>query len=296
VSKAALLTSALCLTYNTSTATDLASARSFLFAPGSDERKLARALICGADAVIADLEDAVIPAEKPGARKLVRERLADADGVATIVRINGADSPWFEEDVAMTAELAPDAVVLPKASVDSAKLLESHGLPVIAIIETAAAVRTAYEIATRPGVAALLVGALDLGTELGLESRPDGLELHYTRSRLVVDSAAAGIRPPIDAVNVNTRDLAAVEADARLARSLGLRGKACIHPAQVPVVNEVFSPSAEELDWARRVLSSAAEAESEARGAVAIDGRMVDAPVIARAKRILHESERRLPE
>jgi citrate lyase beta subunit len=291
-----LLTSALCLTYNTSTTTDLASARSFLFAPASDERKLARALVSGADAVIADLEDAVIPAEKPAARDRARQLLADAEGVARVVRVNGADSPWFEDDIAMTAQLRPDAVVLPKASVASAKLLEPQGIPVIAIVETAIAVRSAYEIACLPNVTALLVGALDLGTELGLEARADGLELHYTRSRLVVESAAAGIRPPIDAVNVNTRDLAAVEADARLARSLGLRGKACIHPAQVPVVNEVFTPSAEEVAWARRVLASAEAAESEARGAVSLDGLMVDAPVIARAKRILQESERRPPE
>lgn len=246
--------------------------------------------------MIADLEDAVIPAEKPAARDRVRGVLAEAEGVARIVRINGAGSPWFEEDVALTAELRPEAVVLPKASVDSAMQLEQHGLPVIAIVETAHAVRCAYEIARLPRVIALLVGALDLGTELGLESRPDGLELHYTRARLVVESAAAGIRPPIDAVNVNTRDLAAVEAEARLARSLGLRGKACIHPAQVPVVNEVFSPSQKEVDWAHRVLEAAAAAEDQARGAVAIDGLMVDAPVIARAKRILQESERRPPE
>src|SRR5581483_528558 len=110
-------------------------------------------------------------------------------------------------------------------------------------------VRAAYEIASVDAVTALMVGALDLAAELGLEQRSDGLELHYTRSKLVVDSAAAAIRPPIDAVNVNTRDLAAVETGARLARSLGLGAKACIHPAQVPVVNAVFSPSAAEVAW-----------------------------------------------
>jgi citrate lyase subunit beta / citryl-CoA lyase len=222
----------------------------------------------------------------------VRKVLADAEGVARIVRINGAGSPWFEDDFAMAADLAPDAVVLPKASVDSAMLLEPHGIPVIAIVETASAVHAAYEIACLPNVTALLVGALDLGTELGLEAREDGLELHYTRSRLVVESAAAGIRPPIDAVNVNTRDLAAVEADARLARSLGLRGKACIHPAQLETVHGVFAPTEAERAWARRVVEAYEREAGEGRGVFALNGAMVDLPVVERARRILDEAER----
>ena len=186
-----MLTQALCLTYNTSTIATLASARSFLFTPGSDERKLARALDCGADAVIADLEDSVIAAEKASARELARNYLAGApDGVVTLVRLNAAGTPWFEEDLAMATELSPDAVVLPKASVESVESLAPSGLTAIAIVETAAAVRTAYEIASADAVVALLVGALDLGVELRLEPRPDGLELHYTRSKLGVDRPA----------------------------------------------------------------------------------------------------------
>ncbi len=116
----------------------------------------------------------------------------------------------------------------------------------IAIVETALGVRQAYETARLPRVAALVLGAVDLGAELGLEPRADGQEVLYARSQLVVDSAAAGIRSPFDLVHLDTRDDEGLEAEARLARSLGFRGKACIHPAQVEIVNRVFSPTKEE--------------------------------------------------
>src|SRR6202034_4273449 len=109
-----------------------------------------------------------------------------------------------------------------------------------------------------PNVIALLLGGVDLGAARGLQTRDDGLEIHYARSKLVVDSAAAGIRAPIDVVHTAIDDLDGVERQSQLARSLGMRGKACIHPAHVEVINAAFTTSPQELDWARRVLTAAA--------------------------------------
>jgi citrate lyase beta subunit len=209
-----------------------------------------------------------------------------------VVRVNGADTPWFADDVALVAELPLQAVILPKATPDAVAALGPDGPPVIAIVETAAGVRSAYETAAAERVAALLLGAVDLGAELGLEPRPDGLEILHARSQVVIDSAAAGIRPPFDIVHLDVRDDPGLEAECRLARSLGFRGKACIHPAQLDVVHRVFAPTEEELGWARRVVDAYERESGEGRGVFALNGAMVDLPVVERARRILAEAER----
>ncbi len=202
-------------------------------------------------------------------------------------------TPFHDADADAVASLEPDAIVLPKATPDAVDALGPDGPPVIAIVESARGVRLAYEIAARPRVAALQIGAVDLGAETGLEPRADGLELVYVRSKVVFDSVAAGIRPPFDVVHLAIDATDALREECVLARSLGLRGKACIHPAQIAVVNETFTPTASELEWARRVLEANALAEADGRGAFALEGAMIDLPVVDRARRLLAESERR---
>ncbi len=270
-----------------------ATLRSLLFAPGSDERKLARALASQADAVIADLEDAVSPGEKAPARKLAVRLLAGGETrCRRIVRINGTDTPFWEDDLAALAGLDLDAIMLPKASPTSVRALGESGPPVIAIVETAIGLRLAFETASSPRVVALALGAADLGAELRLEPRSDGQEILFARSSLVVDSAAAGLRPPLDVVHLDTRDEAGLEEESLLARSLGFGGKLCIHPAQVAVVNRVFGPSDEQLAWARAAVEAYERGVSEGRGAVALDGEMIDRPVAERARRILETAGR----
>jgi citrate lyase beta subunit len=208
-----------------------------------------------------------------------------------VVRVNGADTGWFRGDVALVRELQPDAIVLPKATPAAVAELPADVPPVIAIVETAQGLRQAYETAADPRVAALALGAVDLGAELGLEPRPDALEILYARSKVVTDSAAAGVRAPFDVVRLDYSDTAALEADCRLARSLGFRGKLCIHPAQIPVVNRVFAPTDEEVAWARRVVEAFERAESEGTGVFGLDGTMVDLPVVERARRVLQEAK-----
>ena len=202
------------------------------------------------------------------------------------MRINGAETEWFEDDLALVAELDLEALILPKSSPEAVALLGQEGVPVIAIVETAQGLRRAYETAASPRVAALIIGAVDLGAELGLEPRPDGLEILHARSRVVVDSAAAGIRPPFDIVHLDIADDAGLEAECAFARSLGFRGKVCIHPQQVPIVNRAFAPSEREVAWAQRVVD---EFEASGAGVLKVNGEMIDLPVVQRARKILEE-------
>lgn len=270
--------------------TQLETIRSLLFVPGSDERKLAKALGSDADAVVVDLEDGVAPGEKDAARALASRVLAEnATACARMVRVNAGSAA----DLEAVLPLRLDALVLPKAEPETLALLPVDGPPVIAIVETARGLRVLFELASDPRVGALFLGAIDLGAELGLEPRADGLELLHARSCLVLDSAAAGIRAPFDGVHADLHDLEGLEREVALARSLGFRGKGCIHPVQVAVVNRGFAPPQEEVEWARRVLAAYEEGLSAGRGVVSLEGEMVDLPVVKRARSVLCEAERR---
>jgi citrate lyase beta subunit len=259
----------------------LEQSRSLLFAPASNEGRLEKALASAADAVVADMEDAVAPREKAHAREVVSSLRP------SIVRVNGAGTRWFEDDLAVVAKLELDALMLPKATPEAVVALGPEGPPVIAVIETALGLRLAFETASHERVVALMLGAADLGAEVGLEPRTDEVELLYPRAKLVFDSAAAGIRPPFDVVHLTIDDVEGLEASARFARSLGFGGKACIHPEQVGVVNRVFAPDDEDLRWAERVVDAFERAERGGEGVTALDGLMVDRPVVERARRIL---------
>jgi citrate lyase beta subunit len=272
---------------------DLQTARSLLFAPGDDERKLVRALSSGADAVIADLEDAVADVAKADARSLSLNLLAQAPpgGSLRLVRVNGHGTTWHDDDLEAVIAAGLDGVVLPKATPEAARAVAVAGLPVVAIVETAAGLRTAYETATCPGVVALMLGAVDLALELRTIPRADAQELLFARSSLVVDSAAAGLRPPIDRVWVDVRDASGLAEDCALARTLGFRGKACIHPGQVAVVADAFGPSDAEVARAHAIVAAYDEAVADGRGVVALDGEMIDVPVVERARELLtHET------
>ena len=268
--------------------TDLSLVRSVLFAPAGEERKLRKALASGADAVVADLEDATPPGERAAARAVVEAVWADGQSRAGRgLRVNAAGSEWFDDDLALSRRLMLDFLMLPKATPEAVEALGADGPPVLAIVETADGLRRAYDMAAAPRVFAVALGSHDLGAELQTTSRADGLELLYARSRLVADSAAARLRAPFDTVFLDFHDPTGLEHEARLARTLGFGGKLCIHPGQLDVVNDVFAPSDAELEWARRVVDAHAAGLREGRGVVALDGRMIDTPVVRRAERLL---------
>lgn len=265
--------------------------RSYLFVPADRPERYAKALGAGADAVIIDLEDAVAPDAKARARDALANWLA-GDGAAPgaaapalAVRINGADTGWFADDVALCAHPAVGAVMLPKAAAAgeiAALAARVPGRALLPLVETAAGIAAARMLAAMPGVARLVFGTVDFQLDLDIDGEGD--ELLAFRSELVLASRLAGLSAPVDGVETAIDDPEALAAATARARRLGFGAKLCIHPRQVEAVNAGFAPSPAALDWARRVLAAA---DAAAGAAVAVDGKMVDAPVIARAKRVL---------
>ena len=268
--------------------------RSILFVPGNRADRFPRALAAGADAVVFDLEDGVEDGRKADARGAIAEWLAatPASRTARFVRVNASGSAWQAEDLVWLASVSGhiEGVVLPKAEssadIERVAALAPAGC-VIPLLETARGIIGAVAIASAPAtIPALLFGAEDFTAELGIPRTLDGEELLLARSQVVLAAAAIGA-DAIDAVFV---DLAAPERlrqDAARARALGFRGKMAIHPDQVATINGVFSPSADEIARARRLIDAADTARRQGEGAFRFEDRMVDAPVIARARRVL---------
>jgi len=253
-------------------------ARSLLFVPASRPDRFANAVASGADVVVADLEDGVGPSEKG----IARDAAADwvVQGAQAIVRINAANTADHAADVEMVESVQPVAVMVPKA--DPRGVAELSQFPVVALIETAVGVLAASETCAAPNVIRVALGTVDLATELGCGE--DGPPISTAADLLVIASAAAGLPGPIDGVCTSLRDRKVVQNQAAAARRRGYTGKLAIHPDQVAAINEGFSPTGDELEWARRVLASSQG------GAIAVDGRMVDEPIVQRARALLERA------
>ena len=261
--------------------------RSLLFVPASRADRFDKAVGAGASQVIIDLEDAVAPDDKDAAREALARWLSPDRGV--VVRINGVDTPWFDRDLEVCRLPGIRAVMVPKAErvEQLAGVCAAGAARVLPLVETAAGFAALRDIAAAPGVTALVFGSIDFQLDVGMrDALPE--ELLPFRVQLVMASRLAGIRPPVDGVSTAIDDAAGVRDDALRARRLGFGGKLCIHPRQVAVVNQAFTPSAAEREWAQRVVAVAASAKG---AAVTVDGRMVDKPVLARAQAILREAE-----
>ena len=269
------------------------AARTFLFVPGNRPDRFAKAEAAGADVVVIDLEDAVAPDDKDAARSDVAQWLAA--GHPAVVRINGADTTWFDDDVAMLGAVSTHSTVGTHSAVGTAamiakaespeivwKVAAATEAPVIPLIETAVGVLNAPRIAATPGVARVAFGAIDFAAELGVD--PDDREaLLNARSTLVLASAAARVASPVDGVTTALRDVEKLTDDVGYAARIGLRGKLCIHPSQVAAVHDSLAPTDDQVAWARRIV----DATRADGSAVAVDGHMVDPPVVARAQQIL---------
>ncbi|MFC7226491.1 CoA ester lyase [Salinirubellus salinus] len=272
--------------------------RSLLFSPADRPELLRKGPDSGADVVCSDLEDAVAPERKPAAREGLVDLLSDPSfdpDCEVCVRIN-SDRESAEADLeallGADADLRLDSLMVPKA--ESAAAIEALAeaiarwdvdLPLLAICESAAGVLHAEEIAAADPVDCLLFGAEDLSADVGATRTREGTEVLYAREKVVTAAAAAGV----DAIDTLVTDFEATDhlrEDTRFGLQLGYDGKMCIHPAQVSVVNEAFTPDAERVAWARRVLEANAEAEAEGRGVFQVDGEMIDAPLVAQAERV----------
>lgn len=281
--------------------------RSMLFIPGNNPNMLINAGCLGADAIIFDLEDAVSPAEKDAARILVRNtiRHMDFSGCEIIVRINAVDTDYWKADIEALLPEKPDLILLPKVSrpedaleadmymtqVEETLDFAPGSVGLMPLIETALGVENAYGIAScSKRVQALFLGAEDLTADLQCKRTKEGREIEYSRTRLVVAARAAGI-DVYDTPFTDVNDDEGMAADAALAKSLGFTGKASISPRHVEVINQLFSPSLAEIEYAYEVMEAISIAKEQGKGAIALRGKMIDAPIVARAKRTIAMAE-----
>ncbi len=264
--------------------------RSYLFVPATRIDRVARAQAAGPDGVIVDLEDAVAPADKASAREAAARELPGAGPV--FIRVNGPESEWFEEDLKLCATLDLGGLIVPKAEeveqLRHAAQRLKPGTPILPLIESARGFSNLAALGKAPQVQRFVFGSIDFQLDLGITG--EGEELLYFRSGLVLASKLAGIQPPVDGVTVEINDEQRVRADALRGKRLGFGAKLCIHPKQVAPVNACYYPSADEIAWARSIVDAATAAKG---AAVAVDGKMVDRPVILKAQEILREANRR---
>jgi citrate lyase beta subunit len=281
--------------------------RSFLYVPGSEERKLAKAQALGADAVILDLEDSVAPERKAEARERVSGLLRGAPNPATewLIRLNGLTSPHFDADLACAVVAVPDGLVIPKVD-DPGTLQEvdrrldaaersagkpAGGLKIFAMIESARAVLNAYAIAgTTSRLQGLILGHVDLLRDLGLTPGPAGQgTVHHARCQLVLAARAARV-DAVDAIYLNIQDHDGLRDESLQAARLGFVGKQVIHPGQIPIVHAALRPSAERVQRAERVLRVWKEAQAQGKGVVAMEGMLLEPPVIAMEELVLERA------
>ena len=257
--------------------------RAPLFVPADRPERFAKAAASGADAVILDLEDAVAPTNKDQARAAL---VGLPDTVPIIVRINAVGTSWHDADLLALRGLSVAAIMLPKvedvATIAAVANALVDQVPIIALIESAKGLAEARHIAATPQVVRLAFGSVDFCADLRMQHLREALL--PARVELVLASRLAGIAAPIDGVTTSIDELALATEDARHARALGMWGKLCIHPRQVPEIKRAFAFTETEMDWARRVLAAG-------QGAVIVDGDMVDEPVRLQARKILSEAK-----
>ena len=253
-----------------------------LFVPGNKPELFDKAGKSGADALILDLEDAVAPSDKASARTAVLAY--EKSPVPVIIRINSSRSAWFEDDISVLKTCRCDAVMLPKAEsrdeIERLSELTGRPLPVIALIESASGLASLSSIAGASGVAGLAFGALDLA--LDLDCQPDWDAMLMARSALVLAARLAGLPGPLDGVTPNVVQMDITHSEAAKARALGFRGKMAIHPKQIEPILKAMLPTPEEIAWATSVIDI-----TSGSGVARLEGAMIDAPLIVRARRIL---------
>lgn len=281
--------------------------RSMLFLPGNNPNMLINCNCLGSDAVIFDLEDAVSPAEKDAARILVRNtmRYMDFRGCEIIVRINSIDTAFWKKDIDEILPQKPGLILLPKtgsaqdaleADAYITEVEEKLGLPrntvgLMPLIETAMGVENAFAIAScTKRVKALFLGAEDLTADLQCKRTKEGREIEYARTRLVVAARAAGV-DVYDTPFTDVNDDEGIVKDAQYAKALGFTGKASISPRHVEIINAVFSPTQKDVDYAYEVMEAIALAKEQGKGAIALHGKMIDAPIVTRAQQTIAMAE-----
>jgi citrate lyase subunit beta/citryl-CoA lyase len=276
--------------------------RTWMFVPGADEKKLLKAGSLFADVLIYDLEDAVSPDEKAMARAKVKEALALHEGKLNFIRINSYHSPYFYEDLTNMVDAGVSGIVLPKvetseqivfldriiSELEVKRNLDKGQIKIVPLIESALGVHYAYEIASAsPRILRMAFGSVDFALDIQADLTKSGMELLYARSQIVIASRAAGIEAPIDTVYVDIKDSDGLLKETKWIKQLGFQGKLIIHPDQIELVNQVFAPTEEEIIEAERLVKAFEHSLVNGSGVLQLDGRMVDLPIVERARRIL---------
>ncbi|MBU3652442.1 MAG: CoA ester lyase [Limnohabitans sp.] len=276
--------------------------RSFLFAPGNHPRRVEKCLTLSTDAVILDLEDAVAQNEKESTRAVVVQALSQPRRCQAYVRVNALSTPWSYGDIEAVVVAGLDGIVLPKvesaadlltaewmiSALERARGLTPGAIDLMPIIETAKGY-VALESIVRSGtrVKRVAFGAGDFTLDAGIRWTADETELVSYRSQIVVHSRAAGLEPPIDTVWVDLRNMAGFERCVQHVKGLGFQGKMCIHPDQIPLVNQAFRPSPEELTRAQKMVSAFEEAVKQGLASIQLEGQFIDYPIAYAAQRVL---------
>ena len=287
--------------------------RSWMFVPGNRDRFIQKARSCGADAILLDIEDGVLPAEKPEARRMIAAALAsDWQGPRRYVRLNALSTPWLEPDLEAVIVAGIDGVCLTKVvTAEDVRELDARlaplerraglavgAVPILAAVESARGLVNAVAIAdASPRVMGLMFGAEDYALDLGLGARREreAAELVYARSCIVNAAAAAHILS-IDGVYPNLDDPDGLEADVRQARRLGFTSKSTFNPRQIDVINRIFSPQPDEIEYARKIAAGFRAAQARGDASVAVGGQLVDRPIVLRALRMLEQVGERVGE
>ena len=280
--------------------------RSMLFLPGNSPNILLNADFLGSDSIILDLEDAVAPTEKDAARILVRNAITSLGYTReVIVRINPVESPYWQKDLRAIIPVKPDMIMPTKVGcaadvkivadfitqLEKEFGMEEGGVKMIPLIETALGVENAYEIASADSrVTAIFLGGEDFTADMRCKRTKEGTEIFYARSRMVLAARAAGV-DVYDTPWTDVEDYDGLIEDAKFAKSLGFTGKSSISPRHIPFINEVFSPTEEEIQYARDVFACIEKAKAEGKGVVSLRGKMIDAPIVARARQVLEAAE-----
>ena len=278
--------------------------RSFLFAPGNHARRVEKALTLPADAVILDLEDAVAVSEKPATRDLVVKAFGQPRHGRLYVRVNAYSTEWCHADIVSIVWPGLDGIILPKvetpdqlrsvdwllAALERERGLPAGGIDLVPILETALGLSNVLAIAgSGSRTKRLAFGAGDYTLDLGMVWSRDETELLPARSAVVMASRAAGIEPPLDTVWADLRDAEGFSRSAGHAAALGFQGKMCIHPDQIAVTNAAFSPSEQQLSWAKRVVAAFADAEARGLASIQLDGQFIDYPIVQRARQVVSQ-------